>query len=281
MKNPYSTFNAVVESIHQETPKVRSFVLRRTDGQSFKLVPGQVIALSLPGHGESVFAPSEVAQQPKKIEIAVQQIGRVTSAIHKLKVGDTVGLRGPFGHGFDVDRLLKQDLLVIAGGLGIIPLRSLLRHLTANFCQRVPKRVQLFYGARSYDDLLFKRELPAWKKCLDIEVTLSKPYPDTDRGWRSHAGMLPTLFHKVETIDEGAAVLCGPPVMFRGILPKVLALGFKPESIYLSLERRMQCAGQGTCQHCAIGPYYVCEDGPVFQLSTIINTPQFEAYQCA
>lgn len=281
MNNPYATIPIVVRSVKRETPRVKTFALQRQDQKRFRFIPGQILAASLPGFGESVFAPSELFDQANTFEISVQKIGRVTTGLHGLKTGDVIGVRGPYGRGFDIDRIAKQDLLLIAGGIGIIPLRSLLRHLTGNFCQIHQKKIQLFYGARSYDDLLFRREFPAWKMCLDLEVTLSKPYPDTNRGWRSHAGLLSTVFKKVAPVTDGLAILCGPPVMFQVMIPKLLALGFDPKNVYLTLERRMQCVGQATCQHCGFGQFYVCKDGPVFRLADVQNTPQFEAFVCA
>jgi len=277
MKNPYLPIPVVIKSARRETPGVKTFILQKRDRKPFNFEPGQIIAASLPGFGEAFFAPSTADAGRRTFEISVQRIGRVTSQLHNLKAADQFGLRGPFGQGFDLKKITGQPLLLIAGGIGIIPIRSLLRHLTDNFCLRYPPKIQLFYGARTYQDLLFKKEFNQWKKCLDLEVTLSKPYPDTDRGWRSHAGLLSTVFKKTPPLTGGLAILCGPPIMFKVMVPKLLQIGFFESAIYLSIERRMQCAGLTTCQHCGVGEHYVCQDGPVFNYAEMKDQPQFDA----
>lgn len=274
MLNPYQTQDAVIISTKQETPAIKSFVFRLKNGAALKYTPGQFFVFSLPGFGESVFVPAEHATEGE-YDIAVANVGTVTAQFHRLDKGDTFGLRGPYGNGFDLKKVQGKNILFIAGGLGIVPLRSLFAYLTKRYCNRYDSHIQLFYGARSYQDLIFRKEFSAWKKCLQLEVTLSKPHPDTMRGWRGHIGLVTTLFKKVDVVQGGVAILCGPPVMFKAVIPELERAGFKPEDIYLSLERRMECAGLGTCQHCGIGPYYVCKDGPVFSYAQLKNTVQY------
>lgn len=275
MLNPFQTQDAVVVNVRQQTPGIKSFRFRLKSGKDLVYSPGQFFVFSLPGYGESVFVPTEVQYTKNIYDIAVQKVGNVTAQFHKLKTGDTFGIRGPYGNGFDLKKLMNRSILLVAGGLGIVPLRSLLSYLTKRYCRTFPHSIQLFYGARSYQNIIFRNEIPAWKKCLKLEVTLSDPYPDTAKGWRSHAGLVTTLFKKVEVLRGGVAILCGPPVMFNSVVPELMKLGYPPEDIYLSLERRMECAGMGTCQHCGIGPYYVCKDGPVFTYAQLKDINQY------
>ncbi len=275
MINPYETQEAKIIGIKAQAPGIKVYKFRLKTRKALVYNPGQFFVFSLPGFGESVFVPTEVTNEPYVYDIAVQKVGRVTSEFHKLKAGDTFGIRGPHGNGFDLRKIKKGNILMVAGGLGIVPIRSLVSYLTKRYCQRYSSNMHLMYGARSFEYLLFKKEFPAWKKCLKLDITLNKPHPDSAKGWRSHAGLITTVFKKVDTFKEGTAILCGPPIMFKYVVPVVQRLGFKDEDIYLSMERRMQCAGLGTCQHCAVGPYYVCKDGPVFSFDQLKDVQQY------
>ncbi len=275
MLNPFETQEAKIIAIKASAPGIKVFKFKLKTGKSLGYNPGQYFVFSLPGFGESVFVPTEVADEPFVYDIAVQKIGRVTGKFHSLEVGDTFGIRGPYGNGFDLKKIKKGNILFVAGGLGIVPIRSLISYLTKRYCQRYSSNMQLLYGAKAYEYLLFKNEFTKWKDCLKLEITLNKPYPDTAKGWRSHAGIITTLFKKVETINDGTAIVCGPPIMFKYVIPVLKQSGFADENIYLSMERRMHCAGAGTCQHCAIGPYYVCKDGPVFSYDQIKETTEY------
>ena len=261
--------------INDQAPGIKSYNFWLKSSKPLAFNPGQFFVYSLPGFGESVFVPTELLDAKNTYDIAVIRVGRVTAQFNRLQVGDEFGIRGPYGNGFDVKKIKDRSILFIAGGLGIVPIRSLLSHLTKRYCQLYPAKVQLFYGAKAKEFLIFRDEFNDWKKCLDLEVTLAKPTADTITGWRSHAGLVTTLFKKVDVVKGGVAILCGPPVMFRAVVPLVQRAGFKDEDIYLSLERRMHCAGLGTCQHCAIGQYYVCKDGPVFSYAQLKDEVQY------
>lgn len=276
MLNPYTTEEAKIVSVKTSAPDIKVFHFRMKSGKALDYTPGQYYVFSLPGFGESVFVPTELLDRKNTYDIAVQKVGRVTTQWHKLKAGDTFGMRGPYGNGFDMPAISKGNILFVAGGLGIVPIRSLLSSMSDRFCKQLPGKIQLFYGARAYEYLLFKKEFAKWKKCLNLEITLSKPYPDTDKGWRSHAGLVTTLFKKVKTVTGGKAILCGPPIMFKFVIPEVKKAGYADEDIILSLERRMHCAGLGTCQHCCIGPYYICKDGPIFSYDLLKDTVQYK-----
>jgi NAD(P)H-flavin reductase len=275
MLNPYQTQDAVILSTKLETPAIKLFVFKLKNNKPLEYNPGQFFVFSLPGFGESVFVPAEHSESNNTYDIAVAKVGTVTAEFHKLEKGDSFGIRGPYGNGFDLQKIIGKPILFVAGGLGIVPLRSLFAHLTNRYCNRYGAPVQLFYGAKTYEDLIFREEFKQWKKCLQLEVSLAQPHPDTAKGWRAHLGLVTTLFKKVDVVKGGVAILCGPPIMFKFVIPELQKAGYKDEDIYLSLERRMECAGLGTCQHCAIGPYYVCKDGPVFTYAQLKDTVQY------
>lgn len=227
--------------------------------------------LSLPGFGEAPFAPCN-ATGSGCIELCIRSTGRLTEKLHAMKIGDKVGLRGPYGNGWPVVAdnklpLAKQNLLIIVGGLGFVPLRTLI--LGKEKFLGKESKVQIFYGARSPDDMLFRHEYGTWKK-QNIEVVLTIDKESTN--WRGNIGLVTSLFDKVVLNENSTAFLCGPPVMYRSVLEKLLERKFEEDEIFLSLERRMHC-GIGVCQHCAVGPYYTCKHGPIFSWTQLKNIP--------
>ena len=160
----------------------------------------------------------------------------------------------------------KRNLLLVGGGCGFVPLRSVINNYFDN--PQVYKRIQIFYGCKSVDDILFSREFKQWKKHFDFHLTLDKATTGEKRDLSCNTGVVTKLFTKYKVLDDAVALLVGPPIMYRFVLQELKKLKFKPEDIYFSLERRMHC-GVGTCQHCAIGSYYVCKDGPVFSWDQI------------
>jgi NAD(P)H-flavin reductase len=197
------------------------------------------------------------------------QAGRVTSALHALRTGDTLGLRGPFGKGYPLDEFAGRDVLVLGGGVGLAPLRSL---LFALFDGRERfKRIVICYGARTPADLLHKDQLREWSASSDLEVHLT--VDRADDGWQGKVGVVTTALDDV-TINaaEAIGVVCGPPIMMKFGTLALLKKGFVSPNICLSMERNMSC-GIGKCGHCRIGPYYVCRDGPVFKFAQLDGLP--------
>jgi len=259
---------ASLTGLCDETPDTRTFRLRFRDlnrGQGFHFLPGQFIELSVFGYGEAPFCIASSPTRPEALEMTVRRTGQLTDALHQLGEGDEVGLRGPFGNGFNLEEAQGKDLLFVAGGIGLPPLRSLIWNVLDQRSRF--GKVTILYGARTPTDLVYKRELGEWGKRSDVEffVTVDTAQP----GWTGTVGVVPTLFSKVTLHpDSTLAYVCGPPIMIEVVIKDLLARGFRQDSIISTLERMMQC-GIGKCNHCAIGHRYVCRDGPVFNYGQI------------
>ncbi len=274
MHNPYEHHSAKITFISRQTDSIKLFRFEFTQpipGWKFSYQPGQFVELSVPGFGEAPFAPCGNTKE-NYLELCVRNAGKLTAKLHQMKVGDKVGLRGPYGNGVwplkKYDFKTQKNLLIVVGGLGFVPLRSLI--LGKNDWLGKETKVQIFYGARTPDEMLFRHEYQQWKKQnIQIELTTDKECA----GWKECVGLVPTLFDKHEVLQNAVAFICGPPIMYKSVLAKLKKLGFSDNDIYLSLERRMHC-GIGVCQHCAVGPYYTCKDGPIFNWAQIKNIPE-------
>lgn len=227
--------------------------------------PGQFVEVSLFGVGE---APISVCSSPTRFdsfELCVRNAGRLTEVLHQLEVGDEVGIRGPFGVGFPVVPLEGNDILLIAGGLGIAPLRSLINYIIDN--RREFGKVDILLGCRDPQSMLFHNELESWAKRIDLNFlcSIDKAAPD----WEGNVGLITQLIPGV-SLDplKTLVVACGPPVMYRFVIDELLKKGIPEDQIYLSLERHMKC-GLGKCGHCQIHEVYCCQDGPVFNYSRV------------
>jgi sulfhydrogenase subunit gamma (sulfur reductase) len=270
-------FRPNLARIERSLPQIdnhRLFQLKFVDedvAKAFSHAPGQFVEVSVLGVGEAPISISSPPTRPGIIEICVRKAGSVTSALFELQKGDLIALRGPFGRGFPMDLLKGQDLLLVAGGLGMAPLRSLL-HAVLDDRMSYGDLV-LMYGARNPDDLLFKYELLGLMNRTDMKYLLSVDV-DEEGIWRQYIGVVTGLFEKVE-LNPGTAfcAMCGPPIMYRFVLQELLKRKIPPERILMSLERMMKC-GVGKCGHCAIGEYYCCTDGPVFKYSEISHVKE-------
>ena len=253
--------------------KDRLFQLRLKDGNRLNHQPGQFVEVSVLGVGE---APISIASSPTRddlFELGIRAIGNLTRALHQLKPGETVGIRGPFGNGFPMSELLERDLLLVAGGIGLCPLRSMVQYAMDERAQF--GKIILLYGCRQPAEQFFRGELDEWKKRQDIQILESVDHCPVDVAWEGSVGVITTLFPQME-INPGktTALIVGPPVMYRYVVAECLRKGIAKERILLSLERRMKC-GMGFCGHCQINNVYVCLDGPVFsyaQLSKLRET---------
>lgn len=262
MQNQYNTEKAKIVSIKSENKSINLYKLKfenRAYRKNFAFNPGQIMELSLPGFGEAPFAYCGSVYDKKYIEICIRKAGELTDRIHAMKVGDVVGIRGPYGNGWPLDKIKDKKTLIIAGGIGIIPFRSLIK----SYCKAKKGDMQIFYGARERDELIFSDEINDWCKNIKVNITLDKGKESKISGVTCNIGLITTLFDKAEVDASGVALVCGPPIMCKFVIDKLKEKGFQDENIYLSLERRMEC-GIGVCEHCAVGPYYVCKDGPVF-----------------
>ena len=238
---------------------------------NFSHRPGQFVMLSVIGTGEAPFSISSSPTRPGIIELCVRKVGHVTNALFDLPPNALVGIRGPYGNGFPIEKLEGDNLLLVAGGLGMAPLRSLLWYALDNRSKF--KDVTLMYGARNPDDVLFKYELLNLIDRMDIKCLLSVD-KDESGVWRAYTGVVTKLFEHVEVDpDQTHVAICGPEIMFKFVLEKLLERNFSKDRILMSLERNMQC-GVGKCGHCMVGYKYTCLDGPVFTYWDAINLPE-------
>lgn len=268
--NPWHPATAVIEDIVPETPGVATYRLRlenpvQVSGYGFQ--PGQFNMLYLPGFGEAAISMSGpangVAVKASTAHFAhtIRETGRVTRAVAKLGIGSRLALRGPYGKPWPMNELDRRDVVLVAGGIGLAPLRPVIYELLVN-----PKsygRCVLLCGARSSDNLLYSWEYPAWVAAgLEIETTVDRPSP----GWNGNVGVVPQLIDRLRLNDPSNTtfLMCGPEVMMRFSAAAALARGIVPERIWVSLERHMQCA-VGLCGHCQLGTELLCRDGPVFR----------------
>lgn len=266
MHNPFLPQKAKIINIYNDAPGVKVFTLEPEKEIFF--TAGQFLELSLPKVGEAPFAFCSSQYNSKSFQITVQEKGVLTYSLFRLKKRARVGVRGPFGRGFPLEKVRSQNLLIVAGGIGLAPLRSVIKSIIER--RRVYKKVMLFYGTRCEEYRIFEREFPYWQKeGIQVKVTLDQCEPH----WQGDIGVITTLFEKYKVPPKAVAFVVGPPVMYKFVLEKLKKSRFKEEDIYLSLERRMHC-GIGTCQHCAlVNGKYVCKEGPVFSWQEIKDLP--------
>ncbi len=249
----------------------RLFQLKPLDGSSwegFGHGPGQFIEVSIFGKGEAPISISSPPTRPDTLEICVRRTGSLTNALFELGKGAMLSIRGPYGRGFPVETFKGHNLLLVAGGLGLAPLRSLLLYLLDKRDEF--RDIILMYGTNNPDNVLFKYELLSFFDRNDIKYLYSVDR-DEEGIWKQYVGVVTGLFdHTALSPQDTYTVLCGPPIMYRFVLQKLLNLGFAKERIFMSLERMMKC-GVGKCGHCAIGDKYCCMDGPVFAYPEIEN----------
>ncbi len=268
--NTYLPHIVVIEKIVEETPDIRTFHFNFKDkglGQEFTFESGQFGEYSVLGVGEAPFCISSSPTRRHHLEFAVKRVGRVTNALHRLGVGAEIGFRGPYGNSFPLDHFEGKNLVFIAGGIGLAPLRSLIWNVIDN--RDKYQKIDIIYGARSPADLCFRYDLESWgqDKSLSLVTTIDRG----DSDWKGRVGFVPqVLGEAAPSAKNTVAVVCGPPVMIRFTFPVLDKLGFTPEQMLTTLEKRMKC-GVGKCGRCNIGDIYVCRDGPVFSYAQIKN----------
>jgi NAD(P)H-flavin reductase len=266
--NPWLTHTVRIADVIDEAEGVATYRLVR-DGDSeptaYHFVPGQFNMLYLPGVGESAISMSGDPDETDGWTHTVRVAGNVTRTLARLRQGDSLGLRGPFGAGWPVDKLVGCDVIVVAGGLGMAPLRPLIYHLMNHRHQF--QNVWLILGARSPDGLLYQREYDEWRRRgIDLQLTVDRATPD----WTGHVGVVTLLIERLQLArpDRTMLVACGPEVMMKYAAISGQRLGLTAEQMWLSLERNMQCAA-GLCGHCQLGPEFICKDGPVLRYDRI------------
>ncbi|MDH4197548.1 MAG: FAD/NAD(P)-binding protein [Candidatus Aminicenantes bacterium] len=265
--NPYEVIPATVESVTQESPLIRTLRLRPERPFSFQT--GQFIELSLPGVGEAPFTPSSSHFVSDWMDVTIMKAGFVTEHVHRARPGDRVGLRGPFGSWYPLEKFEGQDVLLIGGGAGLAPLRSLFLTLLEKADKY--KSITFFAGAKTPQDFIYKDAFSAWKIHPKVRLFRAVDGCPVDEKWDEEICLVTKLLDKLkEPPGNKPVVVCGPPLMMKFGARDLLRKGFKEENIYLSLEKKMYC-GFGQCRHCVTGEYFVCKDGPVFTYAKVKN----------
>ncbi|MCC7430846.1 FAD/NAD(P)-binding protein [bacterium] len=255
---------AKITKIIQTTAYEKIFTLKLPENKRLKYLPCQFVMVSVFGFGE---APISICSGPddQELELCVRRVGTLTTKLHKLQVGDSFGIRGPYGNGFPTEVLQGKDLLFVAGGLGLAPLRSLIRYVfkhRENF-----GRFTLLYGAKKTQDRLFVDEIELWEN--SNEVDFYQTVDVSDEKWEGNVGLITSLFKFVEPKPEKTiGVIVGPPVMYKFVIREMLKKQIPVPQIFMSLERRMRC-GLGKCGHCQMNGIYVCQEGPVFNYNEV------------
>ncbi|MBQ7924502.1 MAG: FAD/NAD(P)-binding protein [Clostridia bacterium] len=261
----------VITDIRKDTPDVKTFRVVGTDGKKlFEHMPGQCAMVSVPGVGECMFSITSSPTNKEFMEFSIKKCGCVTEVLHAMEVGQQITVRGPYGKNFPVEEDFKgKDLLFIAGGIGLAPLRSVInyvRHYRENY-----GKVVIVYGARSKDDLVDIEEIKTeWMNEPNTEVYLTIDRPQDD--WDGHVGFVPAYVKELGLNPNMTAVLCGPPIMIKFTLAGLLELGFEKSNVFTTLELRMKC-GIGKCGRCNVGDKFVCKDGPVFRMTELDELP--------
>ncbi|MHC4807675.1 MAG: FAD/NAD(P)-binding protein, partial [Planctomycetota bacterium] len=258
-QNLYQPINSEIVDIVNESPTIKTFVVVPEEKVEFKT--GQFVELTLPGEGEAPFTPSSSPADTEKMDITIMKAGRVTGLLHECKKGQKVGIRGPYGNGYPIDDFAGKEVYIVGGGVGLAPIRSLFLTLVDRI--RDFKSVVCRYGARTPDDFIYKKTLfDSWQKIGGVHIKLT--VDEANGEWKDNVGVVTTILKRDDVdIANAVAVVCGPPIMMKFAILKLLEFGFGAEKLYLSMEKNMSC-GVGKCGHCMIGKYYVCKDGPVF-----------------
>lgn len=269
LENPLVPSIVEVIEIVDETPDVKSFYVKSEDGVPFNVMPGQLAMVSLLPVGEGMFSVSW-QEENEYLQFAIKRVGLMTDELHTIDVGQKIGVRGPYGNGFPVEECKGKDMLFIAGGIGLAPLRSFIKYCFKH--REDYGKIQIVYGSRSYNDLCFKDELfNLWPQEKDTEVFVTIDNPE--EAWDGHVGFVPSYLEELNPNPAGQiAVTCGPPIMIKFVLQALEKMGYQDQQVITTLEMRMKC-GIGKCGRCNIGSEYICLDGPVFNLEQLRLLP--------
>ncbi len=261
----------VVTDIRRDTPDVKTFRVVTPSGKKpFSHMPGQCAMLSIPGVGEAMFSITSSPTNEEYMEFSIKKCGCVTELMHQIEAGQKITVRGPYGRPFPVDdEFINKDLLFIAGGIGLAPLRSVINYVR-HFRERYGK-IDIVYGSRSMDDLVdFQEITDEWERDTGVSVHLTIDKPQ--EGWGGHVGFVPDYVKELNFDTNKVAIVCGPPIMIKFTLSGLEDLGFLKNQIYTTMELKMKC-GIGKCGRCNIGSKYVCKDGPVFRCDELCELP--------
>lgn len=260
-----------VTDIRIDTPDVKTFRVNALGGgKVFEHIPGQCAMLSVPGSGEAMFSITSSPTNTEFMEFSIKKCGCLTSWLHEMEVGQQITIRGPYGNGFPVESDFKgKDLLFIAGGIGLAPLRSVINYCRDN--RENYGKIDIVYGSRSMDDLVdYKEIIDEW--CQEDGINVYLTIDREQEGWDGHVGFVPNYVKELGFDTNKTAVICGPPIMIKFTLAGLIELGFDKTQVYTTMELKMKC-GVGKCGRCNIGNKYVCKDGPVFRCDQLDEMP--------
>jgi len=261
----------VVTDVRVDTPDVKTFRVNALEGgKCFEHMPGQCAMLSIPGVGEAMFSITSSPTNKEFMEFSIKKCGCLTSWLHQMDVGQQITIRGPYGNGFPVETEFKgQNLIFIAGGIGLAPLRSVINYVRDH--RENYGKIDIVYGSRSADDLVDYPEIvEQWCKESGINVHLT--IDREQEGWNGHVGFVPNYVTELGFDPDGKVLICGPPIMIKFVLQALDKLGFDRTQVFTTMELRMKC-GIGKCGRCNIGNKYVCKDGPVFRFDQLGELP--------
>ncbi|MBN2473642.1 MAG: FAD/NAD(P)-binding protein [Pirellulales bacterium] len=270
LKSVDGVFKAEITNVIRLTDWEKLFHLRicdDTERQRFSFLPGQFVMIEVPGYGEVPISISSSTSNKGYLEVCIRNAGTVTNALHQAQRGAKVGIRGPFGTHFPLEQMEGHSVLLIAGGLGLAPLRAPIYYVTENRAEF--KDVHILYGTRSPDQLLFDYQYESWRRIDDVNMQIIVEQPNGS--WDGPVGLITELLDGVEVDPQQTfAIVCGPPVMFKFVCRRLNEMGIPMDRMFVSLERRMQC-GMGKCCRCNVGATYTCTDGPVFDYWSVMN----------
>lgn len=272
--DPMRTHPYVVREVAKETPDTFTLTIEPGNGESSSsFAPGQFSMLWVFGVGELPISISGDPAKHDRLVYTVRSVGQATHALVSQPAGNSVGVRGPLGTGWPVEAARGKDVIIVAGGIGLAPLRPLVYHVLTN--REEYGRLVILYGARSPRELLYRKELASWARNRETQVLVTVDYGGLS--WRGHVGVVTTLFKYARLQPaHSVAMVCGPEIMMRFVTRELETHGLRRDDIYLSMERNMKCA-VGFCGHCQYGPYFICKDGPVFRYEQI--RPLLEKYE--
>jgi len=274
LKDPYLSSIAEIVDVKRQSYDTKTYTicfLNDERRREFRATPGQFMMISVPGLGEAPFSLSSGPEKSDSFDTTIRAVGNVTGILDRYDVGARIGVRGPYGKGWPLEEAKGRDILIVAGGIGLAPLRPVLTTIQRN--RNLFGNLEVLYGARTPADEMFVDEYEEWQRIEDTTLSLTVDSVPKGVTWPHRIGVVTTLFDDMRISPEDSIVMtCGPEIMMRFAARGLLARNFRRNQIYVSLERRMKC-GMGHCGHCQIGPKFVCRDGPVFNYSDLEGLP--------
>ena len=268
MKESFIPRQAVIREVIKQNEQIRTFRLELLDKTSpFTFLPGQFVMLSVPHLGEAAISISSSPTALPRIDLSIRRAGKLTAAVHGMKAGEQVGIRGPFGKPFPVHGFTGRNLLFVAGGIGLAPLKGVIDYclFQKELEEESVQEMTLLYGSRTPGDIAFQEAINRWQEQgVDCRLTVD----EADSKWQGPVGLVTDLLDNCSITEQTTALVCGPPIMIRFVIARLSAMGCSDEAIVTTLERHMKC-GMGICGHCHLDGKLVCVDGPVFTLGQL------------